>query len=111
MAATVEASLPRPLSSRSVESVDSEYECGLMIEALKRELNAVRVRLSATCLVDVLYINNHFSQSQLAFLTHNLDVSLPCKQPVVECSSAPHSPTTRVTPKVKPVDKKVLQGT
>ena len=108
MAATVEAPLPRPLSSRSVESVDSEYECGLMIEALKRELNAVRVRLSATCLFDV---NNHFSQSQLAFLTHNLDVSLPCKQPVVECSSAPHSPTTLVTPKVKPVDKKVLQGT
>ena len=29
----------------SLERVDSEYECDLMIEALSRELNVVRVRL------------------------------------------------------------------
>ena len=35
-----------------VEKADSEYECELMIEALKKELSAVRVRM---ILVDIHY--------------------------------------------------------
>lgn len=44
----VTAAGPLPTAEANVDAVektDSEYECELMIEALKKELGAVRVRI------------------------------------------------------------------
>lgn len=62
-----------------VEKADSEYECELMIEALKKELSAVRVRDNVSKLHQAsstylpLIHNLICVQNQLAFLTHHLD--------------------------------------
>lgn len=46
MASANEASVgePFPTFGAAIERVDSEHECGLMIEALTKELTAVKVR-------------------------------------------------------------------
>ena len=74
MSETVEDTSTTLQPSDLVERVDSEYECELMIEALKKELSAVRVRIvyrdHSKSLFNLVMI---CVQNQLAFLTHHLD--------------------------------------
>ena len=80
------------LLSEEERDLGSEYECELMIEALRKELDMVRVSQACSHEKEAPGYSSHFAnlQDQLAFLTHQLDAEEQQKSPPL-----PRPPTRR----------------
>lgn len=80
------------LLSEEERDLGSEYECELMIEALRKELDMVRVSQACSHEKEAPGYSSHFAnlQDQLAFLTHQLDAEEQQQSPPL-----PRPPTRR----------------